>query len=75
MKDVALYDIVVAGRLRPDTWADWFAGMTVSAAGDGSSLLRGYLDQPGLHGVLSKIRDLGLVLISVDRSSDQQGGI
>ena len=75
MKDVARYDIVVAGKLGPDTWAHWFEGMNVSAAGNGDSRLRGWLDQPGLHGVLAKIRDLGLVLISLNRAPDQESGI
>lgn len=74
MKDAAPYSIVVAGGLPSDTWARWFEGMIITAAADGTTQLQGEVDQPGLHGVLAKIRDLGLDLISVDRLSGLEAG-
>lgn len=58
------YEIRVKGHL--DTrWAAWFDGMTLSHDGDGSTLIHGLVvDQAALHGLLAKVRDLGLPLIS-----------
>ncbi len=62
----AYYEIRVDGVL-DDRWADWFGGLQVSADG-GETVISGLLaDQPALHGLLAKIRDLGLCLISVHR--------
>jgi hypothetical protein len=59
------YEIRFLGRLGP-RWAEWFDDMALSAEGDGVSVLRGPLvDQSALHGVLSRLRDLGLPLLSV----------
>jgi len=62
----ARYEFRVEGVL-DNRWADWFAGLQVT--GDGTqTIISGLLaDQPALHGVLAKIRDLGLSLISVRR--------
>jgi hypothetical protein len=60
----ARYEIRVAGVL-DDRWADWFGGLQVSSDGT-KTVIAGLLpDQPALHGLLTKIRDLGLTLISV----------
>ena len=66
--DSSRYEIRVAGRLAP-RWAAWFDGMTLTTAGDGpTTLLAGPVaDQAALHGVLARIRDLGLPLIAVTR--------
>ena len=59
------YEIRLQGRLAP-RWAAWFDGMTLTTADDGTTALRGPVaDQSALHGVLQKVRDLGLPLISV----------
>jgi hypothetical protein len=59
------YEIRLAGRL-DRRWATWFDGMTLDQAEDGSTVLTGEaLDQAALHGVLRKVRDLGLPLLTV----------
>ena len=60
----ARYEIRVDGVL-DERWADWFGGLQVSRDGT-QTLIAGPLpDQPALHGLLAKVRDLGLTLISV----------
>ena len=62
----AQYEIRVAGVL-DSRWAAWFNGLHISDQG-GEAVIRGLLeDQPALHGLLTKVRDLGLCLISVRR--------
>lgn len=59
------YQIRLRGHLSHQ-WADWFGGLTVELTGDGETLLTGPVaDQAALHGLLKKIRDLGMPLISV----------
>ncbi len=59
------YEIRLRGRLDP-RWAAWFDGMTLTTADDGTTALRGPVtDQAALHGLLQKVRDLGLPLLSV----------
>jgi hypothetical protein len=59
------YEIRLRGRLDP-RWATWFDGMTLTTADDGTTALRGPVtDQAALHGLLQKVRDLGLPLLSV----------
>ncbi len=61
------YEIRIAGHLSPQ-WANWFEGLTVTLEEDGNTLLAGPLDdQSALHGLLKKIRDLGLPLLSVNQ--------
>jgi hypothetical protein len=64
--EVTLYEIVVAGQLEPH-WSEWFEHMAISSPAPGRTLLRGPLaDQSALFGVLRKLHDLGLVLVSVE---------
>ncbi len=64
---VLLYEIRLEGHLEA-RWADRFGGMTITLADNGETLLTGPLiDQAALHGLLKKVRDLGLPLISVNR--------
>ncbi len=68
------YEIRIKGTL-DEHWLDWFEGMTLQRAKDLNTgidvtVLRGtFADQPALHGVLAKIRDLNLTLISVTKPS------
>ena len=64
-----VYQIRVKGHLRRQ-WTDWFEGLTVTPADNGETLLTGpVIDQAALHGLLEKVRDLGLPLISVNRAA------
>ena len=57
--------IVVKGHLSSD-WSEWFDGLTIRQTGTGETTLSGPLaDQSALHGVLIKVRDLGLPLLSL----------
>ncbi len=61
------YEIRLRGHLDP-RWAGWFDGLVLTQDGDGSSVLRGQVtDQAALHGLLQKVRDIGLPLVSVVR--------
>ncbi len=61
----AVYEIRVQGRLDSDYWSQWFDGMTVTIV-DGETVLRGPVaDQSALYGLLSRLRDLALPLLSV----------
>jgi hypothetical protein len=61
------YEIRLTGRLDAH-WAAWFDGLTVSHESDGTTVIRGAIaDQAALHGLLQRVRDLGLPLVSVTR--------
>jgi hypothetical protein len=62
----ARYEIRVAGIL-DRRWAAWFDGLQVSGEGEETVIFGLLTDQPALHGLLAKVRDLGLTLISVRR--------
>lgn len=60
------YEIRVKGRLDA-RWAAWFDGLALTHSSDGTTIIHGLVaDQAALHGLLQKIRDLGLPLISVN---------
>jgi hypothetical protein len=62
-------------RLQEDlgtNWTEWFYGFEVSIDAEGGSLLEGLVaDQAALHGLIRKVRDLGLTLVSVQRVENQ----
>ncbi len=61
-----LYEIRVRGHL-DERWAEWFEGLTITLEEDGDTLLTGpVIDQAALHGLLKKVRDLGMPLLSVN---------
>ena len=67
----ARYEVRVDGVL-DDRWSQWFQGMRIDSDG-GETLLTGTLpDQPALHGILDKVRDLGLCIITVRRIPPQE---
>ena len=60
-----LYEIRIKGHLT-DRWADWFDGLTIKREENGDTLLTGpVIDQAALHGLLRKVRNLGLPLVAV----------
>ena len=62
----AIYQIKVLGLLDPQ-WADWFDGMTLTYAEHETWLIGAVVDQAALHGLISKLRDLGLTILLVRR--------
>ena len=66
------YEIKIKGHLDA-RWSDWFSGLTLTHLEDDVTLLSGALpDQAALHGLLERIRDLNLTLISVDCCDSSQ---
>jgi hypothetical protein len=62
-----VYQIKIEGHLGRQ-WTDWFEGLTITLEDNGETLLTGpVIDQAALYGLLKKVRDLGLPLISVNR--------
>jgi hypothetical protein len=62
-----VYQIRIKGHLGRQ-WTDWFGGLTITLEDNGDTLLTGpVIDQAALHGLLKKVRDLGMPLISVIR--------
>jgi hypothetical protein len=67
----ALYEIRVKGNLDPQ-WTDWFDGFALTVQENDETLLTGPVaDQPALHGLLARIRDLGLPLLSVQQVKEE----
>jgi hypothetical protein len=62
-----VYQIRIKGHLGPK-WTDWFGGMAITLEEGGDTVLTGpVVDQAALHGLLRKVRDLGMQLISAIR--------
>ena len=62
-----VYQIRIKGHLGRE-WTDWFGGLTITLEDNGETLLTGpVVDQAALHGLLRKVRDLGMPLLSVIR--------
>ena len=71
-----VYQIRLKGQLDA-RWTDWFGGMVVALSEDGDTVLTGPVtDQAALHGLLRKVRDIGIPLVSVNevKSEPQTGG-
>ena len=67
-----MYQIRVRGHLGRE-WAEWFEGMAITLEESGDTVLTGtVIDQAALHGLLKKVRDLGLPLVSVSPLKDGQ---
>lgn len=67
-----VYQIRIKGHLGQQ-WRGWFEGLTISLEEDGDTLLTGsVVDQAALHGLLKKVRDLGMPLVSVNRVQFQE---
>src|SRR5690348_7084982 len=61
-----VYEIRIKGHLGRE-WADWFGGLTVTLEQNGDTSLAGAVpDQAALHGLLRKVRDLGMTLLSIN---------
>ncbi len=65
------YQIRIKGHLDP-SWTDWFEGFTLTHQPDGTTLLLGSgIDQPALHGLLTRINSLGLPLLLVEQLENE----
>ena len=70
-----VYQIRIEGHLGRE-WADWFEGLTLTLEDNGDTLLTGpVVDQAALHGLLKKVRDLGMPLVSVNRGKPGQADV
>jgi hypothetical protein len=66
------YQLRVKGQLDP-RWSEWFEGLTISHEEDGSTLLAGpVMDQAALYGILLKLHDLNLPLLSVNQGIERK---
>jgi hypothetical protein len=72
---VDTYRFRVRGHL-DDRWSDWLGGLAIQRQEDGTTVLVGpVVDQAALYGVIIRIRDLGLSLLSVSREVESPGSI
>ena len=63
-----VYQIRIQGHLGSE-WTDWFEGLTITLEDNGETLVTGpVVDQAALHGLLRKVRDLGMPLLAVNRA-------
>ena len=62
-----IYQVRIEGQLGQQ-WTEWFEGLSITQERDGTTLLTGpVVDQSALHGLLKKVRDLGIPLVSINR--------
>jgi hypothetical protein len=72
MRQPVRYRLRVRGQLGPQ-WSSWFVGLDVETVPDGDTTLSGSLpDQAALHGLLARVRDIGLTLISVETLDQEE---
>ncbi|MGZ3623852.1 MAG: hypothetical protein ACXVB7_12240 [Ktedonobacteraceae bacterium] len=70
-----VYQIRINGHLGTQ-WTSWFGGLTITLEDNGDTLLTGPVaDQAALHGLLKKVRDLGMPLVSVNRGKPAQADV
>jgi len=68
-----IYEIRLKGQL-DQQWTDWFSGLAITPEDNGDTLLCGpIVDQAALHGLLRKVRDLGMPLLSIQQVEHHQG--
>ncbi len=73
--EARLYEIRLKGHLDA-RWSDWFDGLTFTHASDGKTIIHGAVaDQAALYGLLAKVRDLGLPLVSVIHVEPEQANV
>ena len=71
-RELGQYEIRLKGHLET-RWAAWFDGLSLTQESDGTTVIRGsVIDQAAVHGLLSKVRDLGLPLIAVTQVDPKQ---
>ncbi|GAB5426455.1 MAG: hypothetical protein Crog4KO_36020 [Crocinitomicaceae bacterium] len=64
------YQIKIKGQLSTD-WSDWFSELALSHDDNGNTILSGeVVDQSALHGLLKRIRDMGLELVSINQTNE-----
>ncbi|MCP4421272.1 MAG: hypothetical protein GY805_32070 [Chloroflexi bacterium] len=69
--DLPLYEIKIKGQV-DSQWQEWFDDLAITPTDDGNTVLHGPItDQSAMHGVLKKINNLGLTLISVNPQSEK----
>ena len=72
LKQPRIYQIRIKGHLG-DQWSDWFEGLTITLEEGGQTLITGPVaDDAALHGLLKKVRDLGMPLLSVNLAESDQ---
>ena len=69
----AIYEIRIVGHLDP-SWSDWFCGFKITSTGDGTLLSGLVPDQSALYGLLAKLGEMGVTLLSIEPSGTTPGG-
>ena len=70
--DSTEYEIRVRGHLDP-RWSSWFDGLSLTNESDGTTVISGpVVDQSALHGLLQKLRDVGMPLVSITQRTSNQ---